>query len=28
VLGSLIAMLPDARERVRRARPASETGER
>jgi len=28
VLGSLIAMLPDARERVRRTRPASETGER
>ncbi|HPU86016.1 MAG TPA: heme lyase CcmF/NrfE family subunit [Candidatus Latescibacteria bacterium] len=28
VLGSLIAMLPDTRERVRRARPASRTGER
>jgi len=28
VLGGLIAMLPDARERFRRARPAPETGER
>ena len=28
VLGSLIAMLPDMRERFRRARPASEAGER